>query len=106
MKQIKSLTNFSILLQKYKKCLEQSTRGSEFIFDSVDFLHYKFHKISLSRGRSCIDSSKWLKNKGAPINPKKNDNKCFQCAVTVALNRENNVKDPQRTFKLFVDQYN
>ena len=103
---MKSLTNFLILLQKYKKCLEQSTRGSEFIFDSVDFLHYKFHKISLNRGRSCIDSSKWLKNKGAPINPKKNDNKCFQCAVTVALNRENNVKDPQRTFKLFVDQYN
>ena len=68
---MKSLTNFLILLQKYKKCQEQSTKGSEFIFDSVDFLHYKFHKISLNRGRSCIDSSKWLKNKGAPINPKK-----------------------------------
>ena len=68
---MKSLTNFLIVSQKYKKCLEQSTRGSEFIFDSVDFLHYKFHKISLNRGRSCIDSSKWLKNKGAPINQKK-----------------------------------
>ena len=68
---MKSLTNFLILLQKHKKCPEQSTRGSEFIFDSVDFLHYKFHKISLNRGRSCIDSSKWLKNKGAPINQKK-----------------------------------
>ena len=68
---MKSLTNFLILLQKYKKYLEQSTKGSEFIFDSVDFMHYKFHKISLNRGRSCIDSSKWLKNKGAPINPKK-----------------------------------
>ena len=35
-------------------------RGSEFVFDSVDSLYYKLHKVSLSRGGSYIDSSKWL----------------------------------------------
>ena len=60
-------------------------KGSEFIFDSVDLLYCKFHKISLSRGGSYIDSPKWLKNKTATINPKHNDGKCFQYAITAAL---------------------
>ena len=38
-------------------------RGSEFHFDSVDLLYDKLHKISLNRGRSYIDSFKWLKTK-------------------------------------------
>ena len=38
-------------------------RGSEFVFDSVDLLHYNFCKISLKRGGSYIDSLEWLKNK-------------------------------------------
>ena len=46
-------------------------RESEFVFDNVDLLYYKFHKISLNRGGSSIDSPKWLKNKKATINPKK-----------------------------------
>ena len=62
--------------------------GSEFVFDSVDSLYYKFHKISLSWGGSYIVSPNWLKNKKATINPKNNDGKCFQYAVTVALNHE------------------
>ena len=41
-------------------------------------LYYKFHKISLIQGGSYIDSPKWLKNKGATINAKNNDSKCFQ----------------------------
>ena len=83
-------------------------RGSEFLFDSVDLLYYKLHKISLDRGGSYIDSPKWLKNKKATLNSKNNDNKCFQYAITVALNQKNNKKDPQRItkIKLFFDQYN
>ena len=48
-------------------------RGSEFVFDSVDLLHYNPHKISLNRGGSYIyiDFPKWLKNKNATINQKK-----------------------------------
>ena len=49
-------------------------------------MHYDLNKISLIRGGSYIDSPKWLKNKKATINPKNNDQKCFQYALTVALN--------------------
>ena len=63
-------------------------RETEFVFDSVDSLHYKPHKISLNRGGSYIDSPKWLKNKNATTNPKNNDDKCFQYATTIALNHE------------------
>ena len=63
-------------------------RGSEFIFDSVDSLYYDLNKISLSRGGSYIDSPELLKNKKATINPKNNDDKCIQYALTVALNYE------------------
>ena len=62
-------------------------RGSEFVFDSVDLLHYNLQKISLNRkGSPYIDSPKWLKNKKATINPKNNDNNCFQYVLTAALN--------------------
>ena len=65
-------------------------------------------KVSLSRGGSYIDSLKWLKNKKATINPKNNDDNCFQYAVTVALNYKKTKKDPQRisNIKPFIYQYN
>ena len=71
-------------------------RGSKFVFDSVDLLYYHLQKIGLKRGRSYIDSPEWLKNKKATINPKNNDNNCFQYALTVALNYQNIKKEPQR----------
>ena len=33
-------------------------KGSEFVFDNVDSLYYKFHKISLNRSGSYVDSPK------------------------------------------------
>ena len=33
-------------------------RGSDFEFDGINFLYYDFHKISLNRGGSYIDSPK------------------------------------------------
>ena len=77
---------FESLLQKYQERLEEKMRGSEFVFDSVDLLYYNLHKISLNGDGSYIDSPKWLKKKKATINPKNNDDKCFQHALTVALN--------------------
>ena len=77
---------FESVLQKHQKILEKSMKGSKYVFDSVDPLYYKLHKISLSRGESYIDSPEWLKNKKTTINSKNNDDKCFQYAVTVALN--------------------
>ena len=79
---------FESLLQRYQEGLEESVKGSEFVFDSIDLLYYKLHKISLNRGGSYIDSTEWLKNKKATINPKNNDGKYFQFAITEALNHE------------------
>ena len=59
---------FESLLKNYQKDLEESMRGSEFVFDSIDLLYYHLQKIGLKRGRSYIDSPKWLKNKKAIIN--------------------------------------
>ena len=74
---------FKSLLQRYQEGLEEKIKGSEFVLDSVDLLHYNLHKISLNRGGSYIDSPKWLKNKKETINPENNDDKCFQYALTV-----------------------
>ena len=51
---------FESLLPKYQEGLEESMRGSKFIFDSVDLLYYNLQKkISLDRkGSSYIDSPK------------------------------------------------
>ena len=54
---------FESLLQKYQEVLEEKMRGSKFVFESIDLLHYKLHKISLKRRESYINSPKWLKYK-------------------------------------------
>ena len=70
-------------------------------------MYYNLDKICLSRSGSYIESPKWLKYKKATINPKNNDEKCFQYALTVALNCEQIKKDPQRISKIkpFIDKY-
>ena len=52
-------------------------RGSDFIFDSVQLLYDKCHKINFKRGGSYIDSSDCIKKKETTINPKNEDDKCF-----------------------------
>ena len=75
---------------------------------SVDTLYYNLNKISLNRGGSYIDSPEWLQNKKATTNPKNNDDKCFQYALTVALNYQNIKNNRERISKIkpFIDQYN
>ena len=70
-------------MQRYKKDLEEKMKGSEFVFDNVDLLRYKLHKISLNRSGSYIDSYERLKYKKAIINPKDSHDECFQYALTV-----------------------
>ena len=76
---------FESLLQNYQKGLEESMKESEFFF-----------------------SPKWLKNKEATINPKNNDNNCFQYASTAALNHKQIKIYPDRisNLKLFIAQHN
>ena len=83
-------------------------KGSKFIRDSVDLLYYRYNKTSLRRRKSYIKSPELLKNKRATINPKnKKDDNCFQYALTVALNWERIVGNPQRVskIKLFISQF-
>ena len=53
---------FESFLQKYEENLQEKMKGSDFEFDSVNFLYYDFNKISINRGGSYIDSPKWLKD--------------------------------------------
>ena len=91
---------FQSFLRRYQEGLQEKMRGSDFAFEGVNLMYYDFNKISLNRGGSYIESAKWIKDKKSTINPTNNDYKCFQYAVTVAL-------DPQRVSKItpFIDQY-
>ena len=95
-----------ILLQRFQETLND--RGREFIHESVGLLYYYLHKIDLKRGNLYIKSTEWLKNKRTKINPKINDNNCFQYALTVALNHQNIEIYHQRISKIepFTNQYN
>ena len=61
---------FDSLKNRYQNNL-QSMRGSAFVFNYVQLLYYKCHKINLNRGGSYMDSPDWIKNK-------KSNNKSYQ----------------------------
>ena len=98
---------FESFLQRFEENLQNKMRGSEFEFDGINFFCYSFNKASIYRGATYIDSPKWLKNKKSTINPKNNDDKCFQYAVTLALNLDNFNEHPQRISRIkpLIDQY-
>ena len=78
-------------------------KGGDFVFDNV---FDKCHEINPNRGGSYTDSPDWTKK--ATINPiNKKDKKCFQYAVTVALNQEEKRKNSERKTKIkfFVNKY-
>ena len=99
---------FEALLQKYEENLQNKMKGSEFEIDGVNFLYYDFNKTSINREGSYIDSPKSLKDKKSIISPENDDNKCFQYAVTLALNLDKILKNPQRVSKIkpFIEKYN
>ena len=55
-----------------------------------------------------MESHECIKNKGVTINPKNEDNKCFQYAIIAALNYQNIDHDLERISKLrpFINNYN
>ena len=99
---------FESFLQKYEENLQEKMKGSDFKFDGVNFLYYDFNKISINRSGSYIDFPKWLKDKKSTITPKNNDHKCFQYAVTLALNLDEINNHPERISKIkpFIEQCN
>ena len=79
------------------------------IGNETDEIYEKLFWISFTKlSKRFRRINEWLKNKKATINPKNNDDNCFQYALTVVLNHQNNGKNPQRISKIkpFIDQYN
>ena len=77
---------FRSFLHNYQEELKM-IKGSDFVFESVDLLDYKLHRVRLNRGGSYIKSPEWLLHKGATINPKnKNDDECLRWSTISALN--------------------
>ena len=73
---------FEYFLKNYQKDLEEKMKDSNFVFES---------------GKPYIKSSKWLRNKGATINPQNYyDNKCFQYSTSAALNHQKKWKSPRK----------
>ena len=100
---------FESFLKKYQEGLETKMReGSNFVFESVDLLYYSLHKISLNRSEPYQKSPKWIRDKGATINPKIKDNKCFRDSIVALLNHERKPNPLERISNLepFFDQYN
>ena len=52
-------------------------RGSDFIFDSVQFMYCKCHKVNFRRGGSYIDSPDWIKKEKSNNKSKKYGWKMF-----------------------------
>ena len=79
---------FDTTLQRFQQAIEISIKGGgEFTHESVALLYFYFQKIDITKGESNISSPDCFVNKGATINLRnENDNKCFQYAITTALN--------------------
>ena len=99
---------FKSLLQRYQENLQEKMKGSDFVFDGVNYLYYDLNKISISKGGSYIDSPKRPKDKKSTINSKNNYYKCFQYDVTLALNLDKINKNSQGISKIkpFIEEYN
>ena len=68
---------FRYFLHNYQEELK-ILKGCDFVFECVELMDYKLHRIRLRRGGSHIKSPEWLLRKGTTINPKnKDDDKCL-----------------------------
>ena len=90
---------FQSLFIRYQIGLETLMKCSDFVFDSMDGLYYKYLRTILNQGGSYIKSPAWMKDKRAMLSPKYND-KCFQYTITDASNYEIILKNPQRISKV------
>lgn len=66
---------FESLLSRYQISLKSTMKSTDFTFDCVDLLHYKYHKINLNHGRSYTYSPDLTKNKKVTVNPINKDDK-------------------------------
>ena len=96
------------LLQNYNDNLQEKMKGSDFVYSGINYFYYDLNRVSIFKGGSYIESPKWLKDKKATVNQKNDDFKCFQYAITLALNFDKISNHPERVAKVkfFIDNYN
>ena len=87
---------FKSVRSKYQNGSQTSMKECDFIFDSVQLMYCKCHKVNFKLDGSYIDSPESMKKKKATINTKNEDGKCFHYTTTVALSYE----------KPFINKYN
>ena len=61
---------FESFLHNYQEELK-IIKGSDFVFESVELLDYKLHRVCLRKGGPYIKSPEWLANKKSNNKPKK-----------------------------------
>ena len=82
---------FRSFLRNYQEELK-IIKGSDFVFESVEMMDYKLHRVRLGRGGSYVKSPEWLANKST-INPKsKNGDECLWWSTISALNYNEIIK--------------
>ena len=81
---------FRSFLRNYKEELK-IIKGSDFVFESVELVDYKRHRVLLRRGGSYLKCPERLANK--KTSPKnKNDDDCLQWSTISALNYDQIMK--------------
>ena len=60
---------FELLINRNQNNLEKLMKSGELVFDYVDLLYFKCHKVNPNCSGSYIDSPDWIKNKKTTINP-------------------------------------
>ena len=91
---------FRSFLRNYQEGLKIIKR-SDFVFESVELLDYKLHRVRLRGGGSYVKSPEWLANEKATVNPKnKNDNECLWWS-TISVLKYNEImkKEFENIFK-------
>ena len=88
--------------------METSIKGSDFIFDRFNLLHYQCHKRNLKCSGSYVNSPDWIKKKNATKNSINYDDKYFEYTATDGLNYNKIGQNLQRISKIkpFINAYN
>ena len=96
----------SSLLNRKRMDLQALTKGSDFVFDSINRIYYKYHKMSLRRAGQYTDSSDCIKKKKSNNKLKSNNNseKCFQIKVAAAIKPQNSERISK--IKPFINNFN
>ena len=82
---------------KYQEGVNNIGQGSGYSYNGTEDLSINFRKIDLNRGASYIQTPRWLRSKGATINPQnENDTLCFSYAIAISLFHEELGAHPER----------